>query len=108
MQYRADLQFRAADLEGQSHEVALRTRGSEPALGDTPPASFGALRAVAVLRRIGHCAGGFPSDVHRLVAAVLREFEVRYAIHHDASIAFAVFSDGLCDVLIAQNLCPVD
>jgi len=38
----------------------------------------------------------------------VREFEVRYAVHHDVSIAFAVFGDGPRDLLLAQNLCPVD
>jgi class 3 adenylate cyclase len=38
----------------------------------------------------------------------VREFEVRYAVHHDVSIAFTVFGDGQRDLLLGQNVCPVD
>jgi class 3 adenylate cyclase len=39
---------------------------------------------------------------------LVREFDVHYAIHDDVSIAYAVFGEGPRDVLLQQNLCPVD
>ncbi len=38
----------------------------------------------------------------------MRDVEVRYAIRDGHHLAFEVFGDGPCDVILAQSVCPID
>jgi class 3 adenylate cyclase len=41
-------------------------------------------------------------------ADLVRSVEVRYAVRDGHSLAFEVFGDGPCDVVLTQSACPID